>query len=602
MFDYATNQNLTKALYYYKKGDNWVGLTGQDIRSTVTDLAFGLRSLGVNSGQNVAILSNNSPRWAMSDYGVICSGAATVSIYPTLIPSQIEYILNDSESSLILIEDQEQFSKIKSIWSNCPSLKNIVILDNSDTGDSENVLTFNSFIKKGSDFNKSNDLTFDSLINTAKPSDLLTLIYTSGTTGNPKGVMLSHENLIANMEGIGKLIDFETDDVFLSFLPLSHVFERMGGHFTAFSRACTVYYAEGIEQVPANLQETRPTVVLSVPRLYEKMHARIIEGLKSAPSARQKIFWWAIEVGRNYSLHSINGENIPFMLGAKHKIADKLVYSKVRERMGGRLKFFVSGGAPLSQEIGEFFAAAGITILEGYGLTETSPVLSSNSPGALRYGSVGKPLFNVEIKIADDGEIIAKGPSIMKGYYNNEEATNEAIDSNGWFYTGDIGEFDGDGYLKITDRKKNILVTSGGKNVAPAPMENVMVASPYIEQVVVIGDKRNFISALIVPSFEAVESYLAEHDKEVTSHAAIIEHSDIISLISREVNKAMESFSKYERVKKFTLLPRLLTLEKGELTPTLKVVRRIVLGNFQDYVESMYSDVNNNNEEEFIGG
>ena len=602
MFDYATTQNLTKVLYYYKKGENWVGLTGLDIRNTVIDLAFGLRAIGVESGQNVAILSNNSPRWAMSDYGVICSGAATVSIYPTLIPSQIEYILNDSESTLIFLENQEQYEKIKSIWSNCPKLKNIIILDDSDTADAENVYTFNSFLEKGSAFSTSSDLTFDSLVNTAKPSDLLTLIYTSGTTGNPKGVMLSHENLISNMEGIGKLINFERDDVFLSFLPLSHVFERMGGHFTAFSRACTVYYAEGIEQVPANLQEAKPTVVLSVPRLYEKMHARIIEGLKSAPAARQKIFWWAIDVGRNYSMLSIVGEKIPFLLGIKHKIADKLVYSKVRERMGGRLKFFVSGGAPLSQEIGEFFAAAGITILEGYGLTETSPVLSSNSPEALRYGSVGKPLFNVEIKIADDGEIIAKGPSIMKGYYNNDEATKESIDEDGWFYTGDIGEFDGDGFLKITDRKKNILVTSGGKNVAPAPMENVMVASPYIEQVVVIGDKRNFISALIVPAFEAVESYLAEHHKVVTSHAAIIEHSDVIALIGREVNNAMESFSKYERVKKFALLPRLLTLEKGELTPTLKVVRRIVLSNFDEYVENLYSDANNKNEEEFIGG
>jgi len=602
MFHYATSQNLTKALYYYKKDENWVGLTGLDIRNTVTDLSFGLCSLGMESGQNAAILSNNSPQWAMSDYGIICSGAATVSIYPTLIPSQIEYILNDSKSSLIFIEDQEQYEKIKTIWSNCPNLRYIVILDNSDTGDAENVYTFNSFIERGSEFSKSSDLTFDSLVNAATPTDLLTLIYTSGTTGNPKGVMLSHENLIANMEGIGKLINFETDDVFLSFLPLSHVFERMGGHFTAFSRACTVYYAEGIEQVPVNLQEARPTVVLSVPRLYEKMHARIIEGLKSAPAARQKIFWWAIEVGRNYSMLSIAGEKIPFMLSVKHKIANKLVYSKVRERMGGRLKFFVSGGAPLSQAIGEFFAAAGITILEGYGLTETSPVLSSNSPEALRYGSVGKPLFNVEIKIDTDGEILAKGPSIMKGYYNNEEATKEAIDSDGWFHTGDIGEFDGEGYLIITDRKKNILVTSGGKNIAPAPMENVMVASPYIEQVVVIGDKRNFISALIVPAFESVESYLLEHDKAVVSHAAIVEHPDVIALISREVNKAMESFSKYERVKKFTLLPRLLTLEKGELTPTLKVVRRIVLSNFDEYVDRIYSDVNSENEEESIGG
>ena len=600
MFDSATSQNLTKALYYYKKGENWVGLTGLDIRDTVKDLAFALRSLGMESGSNVAILSNNSPQWAMSDYAIICSGSASVSIYPTLIPSQIEYILNDSKSSLIFIEDQEQFGKIKTIWPNCSNLKTVILLDNSDTGNVENVFTLNSFIEKGSDFSNTANLTFDSLVNTAKPSDLLTLIYTSGTTGNPKGVMLSHENLIANMEGIGRLIDFENEDIFLSFLPLSHVFERMGGHFTAFSRACTVYYAEGIEQVPANLQEAKPTVVLSVPRLYEKMHARIIEGLKSAPSLRQKIFWWAIDVGRNHSMLSIAGEKIPQALKLKHRIADKLVYSKVRSRMGGRLKFFVSGGAPLSQEIGEFFAAAGITILEGYGLTETSPVLSSNSPEALRYGTVGKPLFNVEIKIDTDGEIIAKGPSIMKGYYNNQEATKEAIDSDGWFHTGDIGEFDGDGFLKITDRKKNILVTSAGKNVAPAPMENAMIASPYIEQVVVIGDKRNFISALIVPAFDALESYLLEHDIEGLSPQAIVEHLDIISLINEEVSNAMKAFSNYERVKKFTLLPRLLTLENGELTPTLKVVRRIVLSNFEEYVDSMYSDVNAKNEEESI--
>ena len=536
----------------------------------------------------------------MSDYAIICSGSASVSIYPTLIPSQIEYILNDSKSSLIFIEDQEQFGKIKTIWPNCSNLKTVILLDNSDTGNAENVFTLNSFIEKGSDFSNTANLTFDSLVNTAKPSDLLTLIYTSGTTGNPKGVMLSHENLIANMEGIGRLIDFENEDIFLSFFFFFHVFERMGGHFTAFSRACTVYYAEGIEQVPANLQEAKPTVVLSVPRLYEKMHARIIEGLKTAPNLRQKIFWWAIDVGRNYSMLSIAGEKIPAVLKLKHRIADKLVYSKVRSRMGGRLKFFVSGGAPLSQEIGEFFAAAGITILEGYGLTETSPVLSSNSPEAIRYGTVGKPLFNVEIKIDTDGEIIAKGPSIMKGYYNNQEATKEAIDSDGWFHTGDIGEFDGDGFLKITDRKKNILVTSAGKNVAPAPMENAMIASPYIEQVVVIGDKRNFISALIVPAFDALESYLLEHDIEGLSPQAIVEHLDIISLINEEVSNAMKAFSNYERVKKFTLLPRLLTLENGELTPTLKVVRRIVLSNFEEYVDSMYSDVNAKNEEESI--
>ncbi len=602
MFDVATTENQTKVLYYYKKGTNWVGLTGSDVRETVTHITFALHELNIGNGCNVSILSNNSPRWAMSDYGIICSGGATVSIYPTLIASQIEYILNDSESKLIFIEDQDQLVKINEIWSNCPQLQKVILMDDSDCGDNENVITFSEFLSQGKSAMESSEKSFSDFIGTAKPDDLLTLIYTSGTTGNPKGVMLSHGNLISNMEGIGNLINFTVDDIFLSFLPLSHVFERMGGHFTAFSMGCTVYYAENIEKVPENLQEAKPTIVLSVPRLYEKMHARIIDGLKSAPSARQKIFWWAIEVGRNYTLYSLNNEPIPFMLSLKHKIANKLVYSKVKERVGGRLRFFVSGGAPLSQEIGEFFAAAGITILEGYGLTETSPVLSTNSPDNIRYGSVGKPLFNVDIKIADDGEIVAKGPNIMKGYYNNQEATDEVLDADGWFHTGDIGEIDGDGFLKITDRKKNILVTSGGKNVAPASLENSLITSPYIEQVVVVGDKKSFIAALIVPAFEAVNEYLAEKGKEVSSDVALIEHSDVISLISKEVSSAMDEFSNYERVKKFALLPRLLTLENGELTPTLKVIRKTVLANFAEYVDNIYEDVNNKNEEEFIGG
>jgi len=341
--------------------------------------------------------------------------------------------------------------------------------------------------------------------------------------------------------------------------------------------------------VPDNLQEVKPSVVLSVPRLYEKMYARVNEGLKSAPKARQKIFWWAIGIGKQATEYRLKNKPLPFGLGLKHKIADKLVYSKVKERVGGRLRFFVSGGAPLSKQIAEFFAAADITILEGYGLSETSPVLTTNSPGNIRFGSVGKALFNVEINIADDGEILAKGPNIMTGYFNNEEATREAIDDEGWFHTGDIGHLDNDGYLFITDRKKNILVTSAGKNVAPAPLENSMVNSPYIEQSVVIGDKRNFISALIVPSFEALENYLKDQGKSVSGNEAMVEDPIVNSLIRQEVSSAMERFSNYERVKEFALLSRLFTLEKGELTPTLKVVRKVVLENFSDSVEKIYS-------------
>ena len=589
MFNHVTNEHLNRELYFYKKTGEWKGISGRKIRSTVKDIAFGLQSLSIGKGSNVALLSNNNPRWAMSDYGIICSGAATVSVYPTLIPSQVEYILNDSNSVVVFAEGQEQMEKIMEIWDNCPKLTHAVVMDDSNTEADDRIINFLDFLDLGTKYEKESEASFEDLIAKTEPNDLLTLIYTSGTTGNPKGVILSHGNMMSNVEGIKQDIPFDQSEVFLSFLPLSHSFERMGGHFTAFSVGAQVYYAESIETVPDNLREVKPSVVLSVPRLYEKMYAKVREGLKSAPEARQKIFWWAIGIGKEATAYKLKKQSLPFMLGLKHKIADKLVYSKVKDRVGGRLRFFVSGGAPLSKEIAEFFAAADIMILEGYGLSETSPVLTCNSPDAVRYGSVGKPLFNVDIEIADDGEILAKGPNIMTGYFNNDEATREAIDSDGWFHTGDIGHIDDDGFLFITDRKKNILVTSGGKNVAPAPIENAMVTSPFIEQSVVIGDNRNFISALIVPAFEAVAKELSAQGVSVSGDDAIANHPDTKALIQKELDSIMEGFSNYERVKEFALLPRLFTIEDSELTPTLKVIRKVVLAHFVDAVNSIYS-------------
>ncbi|MBC8256070.1 MAG: long-chain fatty acid--CoA ligase [Candidatus Marinimicrobia bacterium] len=589
MFGHVTNENLNKKLYFYKKDNDWIGLSGSDIRSTVKDLAFALQSLGVSKGSNVALLSNNSPRWAMSDYGIICSGAATVSVYPTLISSQVEYILNDSQSKVVFAENQEQMQKVMESWGNCPELQYAVVMDDSNTDSDDRIFNFMDFLDKGTKHEQDTEGVFDDLILKPEPNDLLTLIYTSGTTGNPKGVKLTHGNMMSNVEGTKQDISFDETEVFLSFLPLSHSFERMGGHFTAFSVGAQVYYAESIETVPDNLREVKPTVVLSVPRLYEKMYAKVRAGLKSAPEARQKIFWWAIGIGKEVTQYRLKNQALPFVLGIKHKIADKLVYSKVKDRVGGRLRFFVSGGAPLSQEIGEFFAAADIMILEGYGLSETSPVLTCNYPGSVRYGSVGKPLFNVDIEIAEDGEILAKGPNIMTGYYNNEEATREAVDTGGWFRSGDIGHIDDEGFLFITDRKKNILVTSAGKNVAPAPMENALTNSPFIEQVVIIGDKRNFISALIVPAQEAVENELSSQGKSVSGSDVMSDHPDVKALIKKEVDDVMKGFSNYERVKEFAILPRLFTIEDGELTPTLKVVRKVVLDHFSDAVEKNYS-------------
>lgn len=590
MFQQTTENFPQKQLYFYKKKGEWIGLTGKDIQITVKDIAFGLIALGIEPKQMAAIMSNNSPRWAMADYGILCSGSVTVSVYPTLIPSQVEYILQDSGSRLIFVENDEQFQKTAGLFDNCPDLEYIVVMNDSYKGDEEHIYNFLDFLELGSKKAMESDTSFSDLVKTANPDDLLTLIYTSGTTGTPKGVMLTHNNLVSNVNAVLEGIQFEEGDTFLSFLPLSHVFERMGGHFTSFSTGCSVSYAESIETVADNMGEVNPSLMLSVPRLYEKMYTKILEGVKTAPAIRQKIFWWAIGTGQQVSMLKLAGESIPLTLGFKYKIASKLVFSKVHDRLGGKLRFFISGGAPLSQEIAEFFSAADITILEGYGLTETSPVLAANVPDAVRFGTVGKPVFNVEIKIADDGEILAKGPNIMKGYYNDTESTAEVLADDGWFSTGDIGEIDGDGYLKITDRKKNILITSQGKNVAPAPMENALATSAYVDQVVILGDKRKFISALIVPNFETVKNYLASLGKSVSANQAIIEHPDVLKLIESEVEKSMDGFSKYEKVKKITLIAEPFTIEKGELTPKMSIVRKTVCKNYMEVIDSMYSE------------
>ena len=363
----------------------------------------------------------------------------------------------------------------------------------------------------------------------------------------------------------------------------------MGGHYTAFTVGATIYYAENMETIAANMVEAQPTIVVCVPRVFEKIHAKFIDGINSAPKIRQKLFYWALNLGKQYSNKIINKEKPSFLLKLKHKIADKLIYSKVKARFGGKIKFFVSGGAPLSKQLAEFFAAVDITILEGYGLTETSPVLTVNSPTDLRFGSVGKTLFNVEVKIADDGEILAKGPNIMTGYYKDKKSTEEVFDNEGWFKTGDIGHIDNEGFLKITDRKKSLIVTSAGKNIAPAPIEVKLTSSSFIEQVHIIGDKRNYLTALIVPNFDSLKSYLKSKNNTISDINAIVTNEDVIGLYEKEIESAMVEFSKFETVKKFTLITEPFSIEKGEMTPKMSIVRKVVENNYSEIINGMYS-------------
>ena len=595
MFLQTTSEFADKYLYYANRQGHWEGLRGKDIRTTVEDLTFGLISLGITKGTQAAILSNNSPRWAMTDYGILCAGGVTVSIYPTLTTDHVFYIIKHSDSRVVFAENEEQAGKVIEVWDDCPELEVLVVMNDVRVNGKQMaknhrlIISFIELLDLGHEYGKDQGLDFEAQSRTPAPDDVLTLIYTSGTTGDPKGVMLTHHNLVTNIEASLTHINITAEDSLLSFLPLSHSFERMAGHFLPFSRGATVYYAESIEKVAANMVETRPTVMLGAPRFYEKVYNRIINNISQAPPLRQKIFWWAMKQGREMLQHTLAGTRPGWWLLRKHGLANKLVFSKLKERVGGRIRFFVSGSAPLSAVIAEFFAMMGMVVLEGYGLTETTPVLTTNTLEKFKFGKVGHAIPNVTLKIAADGEILAKGPNIMKGYFKNPAATAEALDDDGWFHTGDIGELDEDGYLKITDRKKSILVTSGGKNVAPAPLENALVICPHIEQALIIGDQRNFISALIVPDFNKLREYAEANGIEGRQAETLIKNSEIIQLVEKEVEDAMAPFARYERVKKIALLPRELTIDEGEVTPTLKIKRKVVLEHFSEAIESIYA-------------
>ena len=593
MFYTNINESLDKEVIFYKKNNKWKGLTGKDILSLVEKISFSLYVNGLRYQDKIAILSNTSYKWSMCDYGIISMGAVTTTVYPSLMPDQIEFILNDSGSKLVFVEDQMQLEKIKSIFDSCKNLKKIIVMDNSFDGNETYIENFNSFLTSSRELIDSNEISFKDMVHKSKENDLLTLIYTSGTTGTPKGVMLSNKNIISNIISVSKLVPDIFQSSFLSFLPLSHVLERTVGHFLPMNLKSKIYYAENMETVGENMLEISPSVVICVPRFFEKMHDKILSGLKNANSIKRNLFSWALNVGKKHMTLVNANQKIPFFLKIKYSIANSLIYKKVRARLGGQIKYFISGGAPLSQQVNEFFAAIGLTILEGYGLTETSPILTCNIPGNIQFGSVGMPIENVKIKIAEDGEILAKGPNIMLGYYNNKEATIEVFDNEGWFHTGDIGIVDKGGRLTITDRKKSIIVTSGGKNIAPAPLENSLLNSSYIEQVLVIGDNRNYLSCIIVPAFDSLKEFLSGLGKDASSNEAIIDYKETNNLFEKEVMNAMKDFSRFEQVKKFALISRNFMIEKGEMTPKMSIVRKVVESNFEDKINNLYKDGNN---------
>ncbi|HEK86489.1 MAG TPA: long-chain fatty acid--CoA ligase [Candidatus Aminicenantes bacterium] len=581
-----TEKNFAnKALMLVKKEGQYQPISTRDFARRVRNISSGLKSLSLKKGDKLIILSENRPEWVMVDLAAICQGAITVPIYTSLTPEQIKYIVNDSEARFLVCSNLELWEKIDRIKNELPLVEKYIMMESQPAA---GVLSLEEIEKDGELFNQHHPDDFDRIALSLRPDDLATIIYTSGTTGVPKGAMLTHDNLVSNVKALRSIIPFTDKDTALSFLPLSHVLERMCTYAWIYVGA-TIAYAESVDTVAENLVEAKPTIMVSVPRLFDKFYSRVIDNVLSSSRLEKRIFFWALKVGKKYARKKLSQEKISSYLKAKYSLAYKLVFSKIVERTGGRVRFFVSGGAPLSKEIAEFFYALGLLIIEGYGLTETSPVIAVNTLNEFRFGTVGKILPGVEVKFAPDGEIWVRGPNVMKGYFKKEEETREAFEE-GWFKTGDIGYLDKDGYLVITDRKKDIIVTAGGKNVAPQPIENTVKTSPYIANAVVVGSGRKFVSALIVPDFDKLEKYAQEQGINFTDHHDLLAKPEIYDFYMKEIDRLTPHLASYEKIKKITLLEKDFEIEAGEMTPTLKVRRKIVEEKYKPLIDQMYRE------------
>lgn len=584
--DYAKSAN--HPLMKYKSEGQFRDVSYDQFRNETELFALGLATLGIKRGDKISIISENRPEWVYSDMAILNLGGVDVPLYPSLTADTIEFILNNSESVAIIASNKFQLNKILKVRNNLRTLKFIIILNEKDFFQGvPNLYTFKEIQERGSVFKQKNPFFLKENIKQCFEEDLCSIIYTSGTTGEPKGVMLTHKNIVSNVMAASDSIPFSKDDVFLSFLPLCHIFERMAGYYTAFSSGALVCYAESIESVAQNMVECKPTILTSVPRLFERMYSKIKKNVESQPEKKQKIFNWAVNIGQQY-VEAKKADRVTVALTIKHKLADKLVFKKLKDKTGGRLRFFVSGGAALPRELGEFFEAIGLVILEGYGLTESSPVIAVNRLDDYKFGTVGKVFPGVEVKIASDGEILARGPNIMQGYYKNKKETDATI-KDGWLHTGDIGVFDAEGFLMITDRKKHLFKTSTGKYIAPTPIENMFLASKYIDQFVLIGDRRMFLSALIVPDFEAIKEYADSHKIDYNTVEDLTRNKEIYELIEKDLEKFQKKLANYERVRKFTLLDHQFSLETGEITPSLKIKRKFIEERYSNLIDEMYS-------------
>jgi len=570
-----------------KRGGEWLRIPGEDIIKRVRAVALGLSALGVRRGDRVALLSENRPDWSVTDLAILSLGAVNVPIYTTQAPDQVRYILEDSGARVLLVSNKRIYRHARPGVEGVGGLEKVVFFDAEGATAVEGALALGELELQGAELDRLEPEVFGRALHAVRPEDLATIIYTSGTTGEPKGVMLTHSNFVSNVLAISSALPIYPTDVCLSVLPLSHIFER-----TCFYVFChngvSVYYAASFDQVGEYLREVRPTIMTAVPRLFEKVYHRIVKRGTSAGGWRSGLFTWALGVGQRYAEIRDKGERVPPLLEIQQEVASRLVFSKWREGVGGRLRYFVSGGAALSPTLAYSFLGAGINILQGYGMTETC-VVSANRPDDNRVGSSGRPFPGVELKIDPEGEILVRGPNIMKGYYNHPRETAAVFADDGWFRTGDVGHLDGDGRLYITDRKKELFKLSNGKYVAPQLVESLVKESPLVSQVVVVGAGRKQPAALVVPDYEALAAALpTPQAEEHTQRVAWSQNPEAVKLVQREVSRLTSTLHDYERVRKVALLPEEFSIDGGELTPTLKVKRRVVDEKYRDVIESLY--------------
>lgn len=585
LFQEITSKNSAKIAYRYKSAGAWKGITWREQAETCKKISKSLMALGGKKGDRVNILSQTRLEWVQCDFGIVNCGGVAVGIYPTNLAPDCAYIINHCDAEVIFVENQDQLNKVQQVRKDTPNLRQIIIFDGAGSADGS-VLSFADFLRKGE---KVSDTDFEARAKSLRPDDLASLVYTSGTTGVPKGVMLTHENLLFVSDSAVQCLYLEPYFETLLFLPLAHVFARLIIYF-CLNKGLTIAFAESVEKVADNLKEIRPHWFASVPRIFEKIYTKITAGVQDAGGIKEKLFNWALGVGYQVSRLQQSKQPIPAGLKFKHNLANKLVLHKIQEAFGGRLMWAVSGSAPLNKSIAEFFHACGVLIIEGIGMTENTSFTNVNRYDHNKFGTVGPVGPGIEMKLAPDGEVLYRSKGNMKGYFKNPEATAETIDQEGWLYTGDIGEVDADGFLKITDRKKELIITSGGKNIAPQRLERILRTSRFISQAMAYGDHKKYVTALVTLNREQVEPWAKEHGIAFNGFDELANHPQVKALIDEEVKAKNAELASFESVKKVAIVPQDFSIAAGELTPTLKLKRKVLTEKYRQLIEQMYDN------------